>query len=373
MRTPILTVAPAGTWNLDPVHSRVDFEVRYLAGTFKGEFHEIGAELTVDGERASLEGTARVASVDVKDENLSAHLQSPDFFDVERNPDLRFAAPDIRLDGDGNVSVDGELTIKGVTKPVTVTGTVTAPIVDPYGNDRIGLNLTTKIDRTDFGIDWNNPLPSGEPSLAKRCHGPRRAAVREAGRRNELVTQILGISGSLRRDSYNTALLRAAGEAAGPDVELELYDGLREVPPYDEDDDVHPRPESVARLNEAIANAEAVLFSTPEYNASIPGHLKNAIDWVSRPVATNVLRNKPVAVVGASTGAFGAVWAQAELRKVLAALGARVLDVELPVPHAHTRFDEGGLTDDGIQASLVEAVEALAAQIRGREGMQVVA
>jgi chromate reductase, NAD(P)H dehydrogenase (quinone) len=187
------------------------------------------------------------------------------------------------------------------------------------------------------------------------------------------VTQILGISGSLRRDSYNTALLRAAGEAAGPDVELELYDGLREVPPYDEDDDVHPRPESVARLNEAIANAEAVLFSTPEYNASIPGHLKNAIDWVSRPVATNVLRNKPVAVVGASTGAFGAVWAQAELRKVLAALGARVLDVELPVPHAHTRFDEGGLTDDGIQASLVEAVEALAAQIRGREGMQVVA
>ena len=136
---------------------------------------------------------------------------------------------------------------------------------------------------------------------------------------------------------------------------------------------MHPRPESVARLNEAIANADAVLFSTPEYNASIPGHLKNAIDWVSRPVATNALRNKPVLVVGASTGAFGAVWAQAELRKVLAALGARVLDLELPVPHAHTRFDEGGLTDDAIRATLVEAVEALAAEIGGREGMQVVA
>ena len=136
---------------------------------------------------------------------------------------------------------------------------------------------------------------------------------------------------------------------------------------------MHPRAVSVARLNAAIANADAVLFSTPEYNASIPGHLKNAIDWISRPVATNVLRNKPVAVVGASTGAFGAVWAQAELRKVLAALGARVLDVELPVPHAHTRFDEGGLTDDGIRASLAEAVEALAAEIRGREGLQVVA
>src|SRR5205823_10006599 len=139
---------------------------------------------------------------------------------------------------------------------------------------------------------------------------------------------------------------------------------------FDEDDEVHPRPESVARLNEAIANADAVLFSTPEYNASIPGQLKNAIDWVSRPVATNVLRNKPVAVVGASIGAFGAVWAQAELRKVLAALGARVLDVELPVPHAHTRFDEDGLTDDEIRASLTDAVEALAAQTQEREGMK---
>ena len=166
MSTPILTVAPAGTWNLDPVHSRVDFEVRYLAGTFRGEFHEIGAELTVDAARASLEGTAKVASVDVKDENLSAHLQSPDFLDAERHPELRFAAQDIRLDGDGKVSVDGDLTIKGVTRPVALTGTVTTPMADPYGNQRIGLCLTTKIDRTEFGVDWNNPLPSGEASLA---------------------------------------------------------------------------------------------------------------------------------------------------------------------------------------------------------------
>src|SRR5438094_1538020 len=166
MSTLILTVAPAGTWNLDPVHSRVDFEVSYLAGTFKGEFHEIGAELIVDGERASLAGTANVASVDVKDENLSAHLQSPDFFDAERHPELRFAAQDIRLAGDGRVAVDGDLTIKGVTKPVAVTGRVTAPIADPYGNDRVGLNLATSVDRTDFGVDWNNPLPSGELSLA---------------------------------------------------------------------------------------------------------------------------------------------------------------------------------------------------------------
>jgi polyisoprenoid-binding protein YceI len=166
MNTATLTIAPAGTWTLDPVHSRVDFEVAYLAGTFKGEFHEISAELDVDGARASLEGAAKVASVDVKDENLSAHLQSPDFFDAERHPELRFAAEDIELDGEGNASVHGKLTIKGITKPVTVTGSVTPPITDAYGNDRIGLNLTASVDRTDFGVNWNQPLPSGEPSLA---------------------------------------------------------------------------------------------------------------------------------------------------------------------------------------------------------------
>ena len=187
------------------------------------------------------------------------------------------------------------------------------------------------------------------------------------------MTRILGISGSLRRDSHNTSLLRAAAEAAGPDVELVLYEGLKDVPPYDEDDDVHPRRGSVARLNAAIANADAVLFATPEYNTSIPGQLKNAIDWISRPVVTNVLRDKPVVVVGASTGAFGAVWAQAELRKVLAALGARVLDVELPVPHAHTRFEEGELTDEEVRAGLGAALEALAEEARRRERAKLVA
>ena len=185
------------------------------------------------------------------------------------------------------------------------------------------------------------------------------------------MTRVLGISGSLRRDSHNTSLLRAAAEAAGPDIEL--YDGLKDVPPYDEDDDVHPRPAAVARLNVEIEAADAVLFSTPEYNSSIPGQLKNAIDWISRPLATNALRNKPVAVVGASTGGFGAVWAQAELRKVLAALGARVLDVELPVPHAHTRFDEGDLTDDEIRTALAEVLETLAEEVREREEAKAVA
>jgi polyisoprenoid-binding protein YceI len=154
-----------GTWQLDPVHSTVGFEVAYMAGTFKGEFHEVGAQLTVDGDRARLEGSAKVASIDVKDENLGAHLQSPDFFDAEAHPELRFAAEDVDL-GESEVTARGEITIKGVSRPLEVTGTATAPLVDPYGNDRIGLRLTAVVDRTAFGVSWNNPLPSGEPALA---------------------------------------------------------------------------------------------------------------------------------------------------------------------------------------------------------------
>ena len=154
--------------------------------------------------------------------------------------------------------------------------------------------------------------------------------------------RILAISGSLRRDSHNTSLLRAAAELLPPGVELELWDGLRDVPPYDQDDDVEPAPPAVAALRAAVAGADAVLFATPEYNSSIPGALKNALDWASRPLATNAFRNKPVAVIGASTGLFGAVWAQAELRKVLAAMGARVVEGEVAVGHAGEKFDEDG-------------------------------
>jgi chromate reductase len=149
-------------------------------------------------------------------------------------------------------------------------------------------------------------------------------------------------------------------EAEG--AELEIYDGLRDIPPYDEDDDVENGPEAVARLRAAVAEADAVFFTTPEYNHSIPGALKNAIDWVSRPIASNPLRYKPVAVIGASTGMFGAVWAQAELRKVLGATGARVVDGEVAVGHAHTRFDEDGRLND---ANLEEQVQAVVQSLVG--------
>jgi chromate reductase len=180
---------------------------------------------------------------------------------------------------------------------------------------------------------------------------------------------VLGISGSLRRDSHNTALLRHAGELFKAEgAEFEMYDGLRDIPPYDEDDDVEDGPEAVARIRAAVAEADAVFFTTPEYNSSIPGLLKNAIDWISRPLATNPLRNKPVAVIGASTGMFGAVWAQAELRKVLASAGARVVEGEVAVGHAHTRFDEDGrLNDQNLEEEVREVVHLLLSQVRQTE------
>jgi chromate reductase len=175
--------------------------------------------------------------------------------------------------------------------------------------------------------------------------------------------RILGISGSLRRDSHNTRLLRVAERLLPVGAELVLYDGLRAIPPYDADADLEPGPEAVADLKAALAGADALLIATPEYNASIPGVLKNALDWASRPVGENVLRGKPAAVVGATTGMFGAVWAQAETRKVLETIGARVLDRELPLAHVHEAFaGEDRLAEDELEARLSALLAELVAE-----------
>jgi chromate reductase len=182
------------------------------------------------------------------------------------------------------------------------------------------------------------------------------------------MLRILGISGSLRRGSHNSNLLRAAAELLPPGVELEVYDGLRELPPYDPDVDIEPADPAVARLREQIEKADGVLIATPEYNGSIPGLLKNALDWASRPFPENALRGKPVAVIGASTGLFGAVWAQAEARKVLGIIGADVIDQELPVGQADGAFgDDGQLVEPEQRAVLEELVYVLSARASALE------
>jgi polyisoprenoid-binding protein YceI len=161
MSTTQTTSIPTGIWNVDPVHSSIGFAIQYAGvGTFRGTFDEFDAKL-VNGR---LEGTAKVASVRVDDENLAAHLQTPDFFDAERNPELRFVASTIERDGN-RVTVSGDLTLRGVTNPVEISGSVTGPLTDAYGRERIGFDLETTVNRHDYGIDWNLELPTGDPAL----------------------------------------------------------------------------------------------------------------------------------------------------------------------------------------------------------------
>lgn len=151
---------PTGTWKADPVHSRVGFEVPYAVATFSGEVPEFEASL----EDGTLRGVAKIASIQVKEENLQAHLLSPEFFDAERNPEVAFVSKEIRREGD-TIEIEGDVTIKGITKPATLSGLATGPAVDHFGATRFGITAQTTIDRTDFDINWNMPLPNGEPAL----------------------------------------------------------------------------------------------------------------------------------------------------------------------------------------------------------------
>jgi polyisoprenoid-binding protein YceI len=159
---------PTGTWSIDPVHSQVGFEVEYVVGTFRGSFSPIDGklEVTEDGS-GTLTGTAPVAGIKVQDENLSAHLQSPEFFDIERTPEITFVSREFERSGD-EITIQGDLTIRGITHPVEAHGRITDPAEDAHGGVRFGLKLETAVDRTKFGLIWNAPLPSGEPALAEK-------------------------------------------------------------------------------------------------------------------------------------------------------------------------------------------------------------
>jgi chromate reductase, NAD(P)H dehydrogenase (quinone) len=184
--------------------------------------------------------------------------------------------------------------------------------------------------------------------------------------------KILAISGSLRAGSHNTDLLQAAAAVAPDGIDVELYGGLKEIPPYDADDDTPgDQPLPVLRFKEALSGADAVLIATPEYNSSIPGVLKNALDWASRPLVESPVRNKPVAVLSSSTGMFGGVWAAAETRKVLGALGARALEDTVAVAKADQRLANG--VDATLLDELRTVVDALATAVEARESARVAA
>src|SRR5438552_1147662 len=158
---------PTGTWSVDPIHSSVSFSVQHMGvSTFSAGFDDIDASLTVTDDGVRLVGTAKIESVGIEEPQLRGHLLSPEFFDTERHPEIRFEADDVRIGDGGEVVVEGDLTIRDVTRRVEARGTLVGPIEGPDGRGRLGLNLETVVDRTDFGLGWNMDLPDGTVVLA---------------------------------------------------------------------------------------------------------------------------------------------------------------------------------------------------------------
>ena len=356
---PQATIVPAGEWTIDPVWSSLEFEVKKLGlMTVKGRAPSFTGSIQ-GGDSPVIEGTVDATSITTFDETRDGHLQSPDFFDTQRYPELRFESTSVSTDGDG-VVVEGNLTVKGITKPVELTGRYVGAASDPWGNERIGLELEGTIDRTEFGLRLER-TSSGRWLPAPERHRPQ-GALR--GCQGCLTMRILAVSGSLREQSYNSALARAAQELAPGGVDVELFERLREIPHYDADLEDEGAPQAVQDLRDRITDADAVLFVTPEYNGSVPGVLKNAIDWASRPPHGDAaLWGKTAAVAGATTGQYGALWAQQDLRRILGVAGARVIEGELSVARAQNAFDSAGRLTDALVAERLEAhLESLVLQ-----------
>jgi polyisoprenoid-binding protein YceI len=161
----IAPTIPAGTWRIDPVHSSIGFSARHMVvNTFRGEFGEFSGRLTSDESGVRIEGAAPVGSVSTRDPNLTAHLASPDFFDAERHPEVRFTSTAVSIDG-GRLAVEGTLAMRGIERPITLAGSLAGPVEDPFAAVRVGLSLEGTVDRRDFGITWNAPLPGGGLAL----------------------------------------------------------------------------------------------------------------------------------------------------------------------------------------------------------------
>ena len=345
------TSLATGTWSVDPVHSSIGFAVKHFGvSTFRGTFPGVSGTIVTDGGAVSrLEGAVEVASITTPDDNLTGHLASPDFFDAATYPQARFTSTRVDDLGEGRLRVAGELTIRGVTQPVELEAELEGSGSRPV-RQRAARTCRLRHDRP-HRVRHQLECPARERRARRRREGqadaPRRG--RPAGGVTMAATTILAVPGSLRRDSVNRALLRLAAEHAPDGVELVLWDGLADFPAFNEDDEPAPA-DAVARLRSAIDAAGALLIATPEYNGSVPGALKNALDWASRPHGASALVAKPTAVLSASPSPFGAIWAQEELQKILRMSGALVLGRGLAVGNAKEKLaDEGGRTTLGAQ------------------------
>ena len=327
------TVIPTGTWSIDPSWSSLEFEVRKLGlVTIKGRVPGFTGTLE-GGETASIEGTVDATSITTFDGDRDAHLQSPEFFDTQRYPELRFVSTSIHAHGD-SVIVTGDLTIKGVTKPVELTGTLGGPANDPWGNERIGLELglgrphrlRTELERA--ASRWCLP-----PSERRRPQGLLR---RGAGRVARCASSSSPAASGQGRTTRPSPGRRSTSRPRASTSRCSTASATCRSSTQTSRTTTH---EAVQHLRDEIDAADAVLFVTPEYNGSIPGVLKNAVDWASRPRADAALRGKTVAVAGASTGQYGAMWAQQDLRRVLGVAGARVVCPDLPVARAEVVCD----------------------------------
>ena len=354
MSTATQTQLPAATWGVDPVHSTAGFSIKYMVSTFRAGFAKVDATLDTTGDTPVLKGSVDPTTIDVKDENFHAHLQSPDFFDSERHPAITFESTAWRTEGDVLV-VDGNLTIKGDTRPVEARGVLVDAARGPVGQHPPRHHARGEHRPLALRHHLEQPAAQGRPRAGQRRQAARRPPAGPG------VMKVLGISGSLRRDSHNAKLLRAAGDLLPPGVELELWEGLKAVPPYDADDDGGDRDWSL-RVAATPRSATRTPSCSRRPSTTTRCRGSSRTRWTGSPARCkdSPLRNKPVAVVGASTGLFGAVWAQAELRKVLGAIGARVVDRELPVGLADDAFtDDGGLADDEQRLILADLIAEL--------------
>ena len=261
---------PAGTYAVDPVHSSIDFAVTHNGvSTFRSGFGDYDARLS-GGEAPKLEGTVEVASIDIDEEQLKGHLLSPEFFDAERHPQLQFSSTELERRR-GRRGCGSAASSRSAARPTRSRPAAASPSSAPTStaSARVGLSLAAAVDRRDFGLDWNAELPSGGEALDYEVAIAVELRVRRGGR---VAMRVLGISGSLRRDSLNSALLRAAAERLPAGAELVEFERLREIPPYDADVELRGRAGGGARsCARRCASADAVLIATPSTTTRSPG------------------------------------------------------------------------------------------------------